>query len=184
LSIIKESYNFLGGTIIKKLIFVICIFVVAPLLFANTGSVDIEVGFHGFSWGTSLEEFTASVGAPVLTDEVNGLKSLVYDDLIMFGYQAFMVVYFSQNGLEGGTYYFNTFTLDELMKCYLDVQRAMIERFGPTLLADGIIREMRPYETAWDLTNGYVYLNVNTRNNEPVTLWFSSPYLTRMLMGS
>ena len=169
----------------KKTISIFCavaiLLVSVPALYANT---DSEVGFHGFSWGTSIEEFTRRMGTPAHTDEVSGLQSLVYDGLIVSGYPAFMVAYFSGNGLEGGTYYFHTHTLEELMKCYTDVQRELFERFGPTMLADGIIREMRPYETAWDLANGYVYLNVNTRLNEPVSLWFSSPYLTRLLMGS
>jgi hypothetical protein len=95
-----------------------------------------------------------------------------------------MVVYFSKNGLEGGTYYFHTFSLDELMQCYKDVQKELLEKYGPTVLCDGIIKEMRPYETSWNLKNGYVYLKVNTRQNEPVTLWYSSPYLTKKLMGS
>ena len=95
-----------------------------------------------------------------------------------------MLAYFSQNGLEGGTYYFHTFSLDELIKCYTDVQKELLERYGPTTLRDGIIREMRPYETSWNLPGGYVYLKVNTRQNEPVTLWYSSPALTRRLTGS
>ena len=144
----------------------------------------MEIGFHNFSWGTSMEEFTRRMGNPGHIDEIEGLRSLVYSGLIVSGYPAFMVAYFSTNGLEGGTYYFHTHNLDELMKCYTDVQRELMDRFGPTVLADGIIREMRPYETAWDMKNGYVYLKVNTRQNEPVTLWFSSPYLTRKLMGS
>jgi len=131
-----------------------------------------------------MEVFTAKMGKPAYTEEVDGLKSLLYDNLTISGYQAFMVVYFSKNGLEGGTYYFHTFSLDELMQCYKDVQKELLEKYGPTVLCDGIIREMRPYETSWNLKNGYVYLKVNTRKNEPVTLWYSSPYLTRKILGS
>jgi hypothetical protein len=157
------------------------VLVISPALYADE---EPAVVFHDFSWGTKLEVFTAKVGRPANTEEVDGLKSLLYDNLTISGYPAFMIVYFSQNGLEGGTYYFHTFNLDELMQCYKDVQKELLEKYGPTILCDGIIREMRPYETSWNLKDGYVYLKVNTRRNEPVTLWYSSPYLTRKLLGS
>jgi hypothetical protein len=102
----------------------------------------------------------------------------------MTGFTTYMLAYFSKNGLEGGTYYFLTENLDELMRCYTEVQKALLEQYGPTILCDGIIREMRPYETSWNLESGYVYLKVNTRQNEPVTLWYSSPALTKKIMGS
>ncbi|MDR2952025.1 MAG: hypothetical protein LBU82_02150 [Treponema sp.] len=70
------------------------------------------------------------------------------------------------------------------MNCYKDVQKELLERYGPTLLCDGIIREIRPYESSWKLKGGYVYLKVNTRRDEPVTLWFSSPELTKQITGS
>ena len=101
------------GYTVKKLI-VICALTIAPALFAQENT---DVVFHDFPWGTTLEEFTTKVGKPVSMEEVNGLKSLVYDNLIISGYQAFMLVYFSKNGLEGGTYYFHTFNMDELMQC-------------------------------------------------------------------
>jgi hypothetical protein len=167
------------GCTIKKLILIFAL-VVSPALFAD----EPEVAFHNFAWGTKMEVFTAKMGKPAFTDEIDGLKSLVYDKLIVSGYQAFMVVYFSKNGLEGGTYYFNTFSLDELTRCYKDLQKELLEKYGPTVLCDGIIKEMRPYESAWNLKNGYVYLKVNTRNNDPVTLWYSSPYLTKKIFGS
>ncbi|MDR2942615.1 MAG: hypothetical protein LBV17_08500 [Treponema sp.] len=124
------------------------------------------------------------MGKPAYTEEINGLKSLLYDNLTISGYPAFMVVYFSKNGLEGGTYYFHTFSLDELIQCYKDVQKELLEKYGHTMLCDEINREMRPYETSWNLKNGYVYLKGNTRKNEPVTLWYSSPYLTKKIFGS
>jgi len=152
------------------------------LITAALYSQETEVLFHGFPWGTSRQEFVAKMGNPAHTDEVNGLQSLVYDNLIVSGYPAFMLAYFSQNGLEGGTYYFHTYSLDELMKCYTDVQKELLAKYGPTNLRDGIIKELRPYETSWNnLSTGYVYLKVNTRQNEPVTLWFSSPALTKRL---
>jgi len=167
----------------KKLLVIIAL-AAAPLIYAQDEFISAEVIFHDFKWGTSMKDFTSKMGSPVHTDQINGLTSVVYDNLIVSGYPAFMVVYFSRNGLEGGTYYFHTFSLDELMKCYTSVQKELLEKFGPTLLCDGIIREMRPYETSWNLDTGYVYLKVNTRQNEPVTLWYSSPFLTRMLFGS
>ena len=124
------------------------------------------------------------MGNPVHVDQFDGLQSLVYDGLMVSGYPVFMVAYFSQNGLEGGTYYFHTFTLDELIQCYRDLQNELLDKYGDTTLRDVIFRELRPYETSWNLSTGYVYLKVNTRQNEPVTLWYSSPELTRRLMGS
>jgi hypothetical protein len=131
-----------------------------------------------------MRDFTAKMGKPVHEDEYNGLKSLIYDNIEVSGYPVFMLAYFSKTGLEGGTYYFHTFNLDQLMQCYKDVQRDLLEKYGPTVLCDGIIREMRPYESSWDLPGGYVYLKVNTRQNEPVTLWYSSPALTKKMLGS
>ena len=164
------------GCTIKKLILIFAL-VISPALFAD----EPEVVFHNFAWGTKMDVFTAKMGKPAFTEEINGLKSLIYDKLVVSGYQAFMVVYFSSNGLEGGTYYFNTFSLDELTRCYKDLQKELLEKYGPTVLCDVIIKEMRPYESAWNLKNGYVYLKVNTRLNEPVTLWYSSPSLTKSL---
>jgi hypothetical protein len=164
---------------------IIFILLITTALYAQgETSFEVNVIFHNFPWGTSIQEFTARMGNPAHVDEIGGLRSLVYDNIKVSGYPVFMLAYFSQNGLEGGTYYFHTFSLDELIKCYTDVQKELLERYGPTTLRDGIIREMRPYETSWNLPGGYVYLKVNTRQNEPVTLWYSSPALTRRLTGS
>jgi len=173
------------GCIIKKLPLIIIALLITTALYAQSeDSFEVNVTFHNFSWGTSLQEFTARMGNPAHVEEIDGLRSLVYDNIQVSGYPVFLLAYFSQNGLEGGTYYFHTFNLDELMKCYSDIQKELLERYGPTSLRDGIIREMRPYETSWNLPGGYVYLKVNTRQNEPVTLWYSSPALTRRLTGS
>lgn len=166
------------GCIIKKILLICALAFAAALLYAEE-----DVVFHNFPWGTSINEFTAKMGKPASTEEYNGLKSLVYENIIVSGYPVFMLAYFSKNGLEGGTYYFHTFTLEELMKCYTDVQKGLLAQFGPTRLCDGIIKEMRPYETSWNLKNGYIYLKVNTRKNEPVTLWYSSPELSKQLFG-
>ncbi|MDR2435375.1 MAG: hypothetical protein LBD47_12540 [Treponema sp.] len=150
----------------------------ASALYAETA-----VEFRDFPWGTSMAEFTGKMGKPVSREEINDLVSLAYENIEVSGYTTYMVVYFSKTGLEGGTYYFLTKDLDELMKCYQELQKELLERYGPTSLRDGIIRERRPYETSWNLESGYVYLKVNTRLGEPVTLWYSSPALTKKLFG-
>ena len=164
----------------KKLL-VIFILAAAPALYANEGT---NVVFHNFTWGTSLKDFTARMGNPAYIEEINGLQSLVYDNIQVLGYSVYMLVYFSGSGLEGGTYYFNTKSLDELMRCYKDVQKDLFTQYGPTTLYDMMIKEMRPYESSWDLPGGYVYLKANTRQNEPVMLWYSSPSFTKKILGS
>ena len=158
----------------------------SALLYAQN---EVSVRFHNFPWGTSIETFRARMGNPAHIDEANGFQSLIYANIPISGFSAFMVVYFSQNGLEGGTYYFDTNNLEELMHCYAAVQRELVAQYGPTPPApagryDVLLREMRIYETCWDLPSGYVHLKVNTRSNDPVTLWISGPDFTRMLDGS
>ena len=154
---------------------------VSAVLFAGE---EERIVFHDFPWGTSMETFISRTGRPVHSEEANGITTLIYDGVIISGYTTYMLAYFSRNGLEGGTYYFLTYSLDELMRCYLDVQKLLLDTYGPTRLCDGIIKELRPYETSWELEKGYVYLKVNTRQHEPVMLWFSSPRFTRELRGS
>jgi hypothetical protein len=185
------------GYIIKTLIFVCLLPLLALSLYpedknakARAGTEPQEpvvyrtdVSFRGFPWGTTLEEFTKKMGKPIAREETNGLVSLVYENVEMSGYITYMLAYFSRTGLEGGTYYFITNSLDELMQCYRVVQQQMRDTYGPTLLYEGIIREYRPYESSWDLAGGFVHLKVNTRQGEPVTLWCSSPALTKKLLG-
>ena len=123
------------------------------------------------------------MGNPVNTDQVNGLQSLIYENIPVSGYRAFMVAFFSNNGLEGGTYYFDTANLEESMNCYTSLQRELVAQFGETRLYEVLLRELRTYETSWNLPSGYIYLKLNTRTNDPVTLWYSSPSLTRRLNG-
>jgi hypothetical protein len=163
----------------KKFVAVCLALFCAAAAFAGT-----DVVFHGFSWGTGIAEVTAQLGEPVSREELDGLVSLAYENIEVGGYTTYMVIYFSASGLEGGTYYFLTRDLDDLMQCYLENQQRLLGLYGPTTLRDGIIRERRPYETSWNLDGGYVYLKVNTRLGEPVTLWYSSPALTRKLFGS
>jgi len=164
-----------------KKFFVIFALAIAPALYAQG---EARVAFHNFAWGTSMQDFIAKMGKPAHVDNINGLQSLVYDNLIVSGYQAFMVAYFSKDGLEGGTYYFNTFSYDELVSCYTNVQKELLGLYGPTSLSDTIFRERAPYESLWKLNSGYVHLMVDTRRNDPVTLWYSSPALTKILFGS
>ena len=146
-----------------------------------------DVTFHNFPWGTSLQTFTSRMGNPAYVEEINGLRALVYDNIEVSGYQAFLIAYFSQTGLEGGTYYFDVLSYEERIQCYANIRRELLERYGSTHLNDifsSTFREMAPYESSWDLPSGYVHLKVDTRRNDPVTLWFSSPALTRILFGS
>jgi hypothetical protein len=163
---------------------VICLSLLCAVLPAAGAETGTELTFHNFAWGTSIATFTAAMGQPISREKINGLESLAYENIEVYGYTTYMVAYFSKAGLEGGTYYLLTKDLDELMQCYTETQQRLLEQFGPTVLCDGIIREMRPYETSWNLDGGYVYLKVNTRRGEPVTLWYSSPALTKQLFGS
>jgi len=163
----------------KKLSLIIYLLFITTALFAQ--NKPVTVSFHNFPWGTSLNAFKAKMGNPVHVEEVNGLQSLVYENITVSGYPVFMIAYFSKTGLEGGTYYFYSNTLEDMKKCYTAVQNDLVLQFGPTLLFDEMLRERRPYETSWNFPSGYVYLKANTRYNEPVSLWYSSPALTKKL---
>jgi hypothetical protein len=170
-----------------KKIIISCIVVLSlgAALYAEDGSPGGEsFGFRGFPWGASLEDFTAREGQPLTRESIGGMVSLAYENKEMSGFTAYMLVYFSESGLEGGTYYFLTENLDEVMNCYRTVQRNLAAQFGQGILMDEIIREMFPYESAWNLTGTYIHLKANTRTNEPVTLWYSSPALTKKLLGN
>jgi len=166
------------GCTIKKLPVIIFMLLLSTALFAQSESA---VTFHNFPWGTSMESFIARMGSPVHVDNINGLQSLVYEKITLSGFSAYMVAYFSSNGLEGGTYYFDTISMEEFTSCYTTMQRDLVLQYGETLLYEPLLREMRLYETSWNLPTGYIYLKINTRWNEPVTLWISSPDLTRLL---
>ncbi|MDR0455588.1 MAG: hypothetical protein LBH20_02760 [Treponema sp.] len=177
------------GYIIKKFLFMFLL-PLAVLSAADKNnkveepvSYETNVTFRDFSWGTSMADVVKKMGKPVSREEVNGLTSLVWENVEVNGYTTYMLAYFSKSGLQGGTYYFLTYTMDELMRCYSEVRQELRDRFGPTYLFDGIIRELRPYESSWNLPGGYVYLKVNTRQGDPVTLWYSSPELTKKVFG-
>jgi hypothetical protein len=150
---------------------------------------EITVKFHNFPWGTSIEAFKTRMGNPVHVETNNDFQSLVYENISVAGFRAFMVVYFSKKGLEGGAYYFDTINLEELMMCYTAVQNDLIAKYGaapppPAGRYEKLLAEMRTYESCWNLPSGYIHLKVNTRRNDPVTLWISFPTLTGMLDGS
>jgi len=173
----------------KKLPLLILTLLIAAVIPASLCAQNpVNVVFHNFAWGTSMRDFTARMGTPVHTEEINGFRSLLYTNVPMAGYRTFMVAYFSQNGLEGA-YYFNTNDTEEMMRCYTAVQTELVAQFGrtpppPAGRYEELLREMRVYETCWNLPNGYVHLKVNTRRSDPVTLWISFPALTEMLDGS
>jgi hypothetical protein len=177
---------YIGGHNIKNsVVFSLVFLFLGTALFAEERMTKQEnAGFRDFPWGTSLEEFIAREGLPAARESINGLVSLAYENKEMSGYMTYMLVYFSESGLEGGTYYFLTEDLDELMACYRELQRSLAARYGPGLLMDEIIRERFPYESAWDISGVYIHLKANTRANDPVTLWYSSPALTKKLLGN
>jgi hypothetical protein len=151
---------------------------------AEPAAAETEVTFHGFSWGTSMDDVIQRMGRPVSREERNGLVSLVWEDVEMNGYTTFMLAYFSSSGLQGGTYYFLTYSMDELAQCFTELRQELRASFGPTsYYYSGIVRELRPYECAWNLAGGYIHLKTNTRQGDPVSLWYSSPELTRQIRG-
>jgi hypothetical protein len=144
---------------------------------------ETNVDFRGFSWGTSMDEFIKKMGKPISREKVNGLDSLLWENVDVNGYFTYMIAYFSQSKLQGGTYYFVTNTVDDTIRCYSQLRQQLLSRYGPTRLYDIMIRELRPYECSWDLDEGYVYLMVNPRQGDPVTLWYSSPELSKKVFG-
>jgi hypothetical protein len=131
-----------------------------------------------------MDEVIKKMGKPISREQFNGLSSLLWENIEVNGYTTYMIAYFSKSGLQGGTYYFLTYNIDEIIRCYSDIRQELRSRYGPTVLFDGIIKEMRPYESSWNLPGGYVYLMVNTREGDPVTLWYSSPELTTQIFGT
>jgi hypothetical protein len=147
-------------------------------------SYETSVDFRGFSWGTSMDDVIKKMGKPISREKVNGLDSLLWENIDVNGFATYVIAYFSKSKLQGGTYYFVTNNMDDTMRCYSQLRLQLRDRFGPTLLFEGIIKELRPYECSWDLPGGYVYLMVNPRQGDPVTLWYSSPELTKQIFGN
>jgi hypothetical protein len=151
---------------------------------ATLSAHETDVDFRGLPWGTSVDDFIRKMGRPpVSREQVNGFDSLLWENIELNGYLTYMIAYFSPNGLQGGTHYFVTYSMDEEIACYSQLRQQLRDRFGPTFLFDGMIKELRPYECSWTLSGGYVYLMVNARQGDPVTLWYSSPELTERVFG-
>jgi len=145
---------------------------------------ETDVNFRGFAWGTSMDEVIKKMGRPVSREKVDGLDSLVWENVDVSGFTSYMIAYFSpKGGLQGGTYYFVTYTIEDIIKCYGGLQMELYNRFGRTNLFDECIKELRPFESSWNLPGGYVYLMVNARQGVPVTLWYSSPELSKKIFG-
>jgi hypothetical protein len=168
------------GLLIKKLLLLLLL-PLAGLSAEVAVNYETEVNFRGFAWGTKMDDFIKKMGRPVSREKVNGLDSLLWENVEVNGYITYMIAYFSRSGLQGGTYYFVTYTQDEEIACYSQLRQQHLERFGPTRLHDIMIKELRAYECSWNLPGGYVYLMVNARQGDPVTLWYSSPELTSQM---
>jgi hypothetical protein len=69
--------------------------ITAAVYAQNNASSAANVTFHNFPWGTSLQEFMSRMGDPAYVEEVNGLRSLVYDNIVVSGYPVFFIAYFS-----------------------------------------------------------------------------------------
>jgi hypothetical protein len=170
------------GFVIKKYLLIL-LFPLAVLVAEEPAIYETDVNFRGFAWGTSMDEVIKQMGKPVSRETVDGLVSLIWENVDVSGFNSYMIAYFSSSGLQGGTYYFVTYTMDDIIKCYAGLQMELYNRFGRTNLFDEIIKELRPYESSWILPGGYIYLMVNARQGVPVTLWYSSPELSRKIFG-
>ena len=167
----------------KKLQILLLTLLMTASLYAQN---QTSVRFESFTWGTSIDTFKTRMGNPAFIDNSGRFQALLYENVPMAGYRAYVIAYFSDNGLEGGIYYFNTANIGEMITCYDSVQKELVTQFGPTPPPPAgryevLMREMRVYETCWMLTGGYIHLKVNLRTNDPVTLWISFPTLTEIL---
>jgi hypothetical protein len=165
--------------VIKKLLLVFLL----PLasLFAD---YETNVTFQNFPWGTSKEDFIKKMGQPINSEEQDGLSSLIWENVSVNGYKTYMLAYFTKAGLQGGTYYFLTYDMDQLVKCYTEMQQELRNRYGPTNLYRGIQRELRDYECLWKVSDNYIHLKTNTRNGDPVTVFYLSPELANQIINN
>jgi len=170
------------GSIIKKLLLVFLL----PLVSAYSGDADIEtnVTFQNFRWGTSQDEFIKKLGQPINREEHDGVASLIWENVFVLGYKTYMLAYFTDTGLQGGTYYFLTYDMNQLMKCYTEMGQELRSKYGPAGLFHPIQKELRNYECLWNVSGNLVHLKTNTRNGEPVTLMYISPELAKQIFDS
>jgi len=171
-----------GGFIIKKLLLVFLL----PLasIYADEAVNSTTVTFQNFPWGTSQEEFIKKIGQPISRGEKDGIASLIWENVFVGGYKTYMLAYFTKNGLQGGTYFFLTYDMDQLIKCYTEMQQDLRNRYGPTPLYRGIQKELRDYECLWNVSGNYIHLKTDTRQGEPVTLFYLSPELAKQITGT
>ena len=145
---------------------------------------ETEVSFRNFTWGTSEEDVIKKMGQPISREAHNEMVSLVWENVPFGEYITYTIAYFSKSGLQAGIYYFVTNNLDHLGRCFTALRQELKNRYGPTLyMYEGVVRELRLYECSWNLPGGYIYLKTNTRQGEPVSLWYSSPEFTKQLFG-
>jgi len=151
-------------------------------VYANEAVNETTVTFQNFPWGTSQEEFIKKMGQPLTREEQDGITSLVWENIFVYGYKTYMIAYFTKNGLQGGTYYFLTYDMDQLVKCYTEMQQDLRNRYGPTNLYRGIQRELRDYECLWNVSGNYIHLKTDTRLGEPVKIFYLSSELAKLIM--
>ena len=166
----------------KPQLLLITLLMTTSLYAQNEAALRLE----SFAWGASIDAFRTRMGTPAFVDNSGRFQALLFENVPMAGYRAYMIAYFSDNGLEGGIYYFDTANIGEMMMCYDSVQKELVAQYGPTPPPPAgryevLMREMRVYETCWMLPGGYIHLKENLRTNDPVTLWISFPTLTEML---
>ena len=150
-------------------------------MFSTDPAYETNVTFRGFIWGTSMDEFIGRMGSPVSREDVNGYITLGWENVEFNGYMTYMLAYFTSAGLQGGTYYFLINNLDETMRCYTEVQNDLRSRYGPTRVFNGIVREMRPFDSLWNLAGGSIHLKVNIRRDGIVNLWYCSPEMASQM---
>jgi hypothetical protein len=153
-------------------------------VYASEAVYETNITFQNFPWGTSQEEFIRKMGQPINREEKDGLVSLIWENIYINGYNTYMLAYFTKAGLQGGTYYFLTYSMDQLMRCYTEIQQELHKRYGPTDLFRGILKELRDYECLWNVSGNYVHLKTNTRQGEPVTLLYLSQELAKQIFGT
>jgi hypothetical protein len=166
----------------KKMLLVL-LFPLASV-FANEVDYTTNVTFQNFPWGTSQEEFIKKMGQPINREEQDGIVSLIWENIFVFGYKTYMLAYFTKDGLQGGTYYFLTYDIDQLIRCYTEMQQELRNQYGPTHLYRVIQKEMRDYESLWNVSDNYIHLKTNTRRGEPVTILYLSPELARQILST
>jgi hypothetical protein len=170
------------GSVIKKLLLLFILPLVS--VYASEGVYETNVTLQNFPWGTSQEDFIKKMGQPVNREEQDGITSLVWENVFVSGYKTYLIAYFTKAGLQGGTYFFLTYDLDQHMKCYTEMQLQLRNKYGPTDLYRGIQKEFRDYECLWIISGNYVHLKTDTRKGEPVKIFYLSPELAKILMGT